>query len=127
MLSAIASLGVSIALDDFGTGYSNLGYLQRYPIDTLKIDKSFIQNSGDERPLADLIVSLCRTLGLSVVAEGVETQEQLDWVVEREIEQFQGYLFARPLPPDELLALLVAVSRAEIAENLVDARQKKLF
>ena len=127
VLSAIASLGVSIALDDFGTGYSNLGYLQRYPIDTLKIDKSFIQNSGNERPLADLIVSLCRTLGLSVVAEGVETQEQLDWVVEREIEQFQGYLFARPLPPDELLALLVAVSRAETAENLVDARQKRLF
>ena len=62
-----------------------------------------------------------------MVAEGVETQEQLDWVVERDIEQFQGYLFARPLPPNELLALLVAVSRAESAEYLVEARQKKLF
>ena len=106
VLQTIAALGISIALDDFGTGYSNLAYLQRYPIDTLKIDKTFIQSGDDERPLADLIVSLCRTLGMAVVAEGVETQEQLDWVIGRGIEQYQGYLFSKPLPPDGIQSLL---------------------
>ena len=107
LLRAISTLGLSIALDDFGTGYSNLAYLQRYPINTLKIDKAFIQSSSNERPLADLIVSLCRTLSMEVVAEGVETQEQMDWVVGRNIAQAQGYLFSKPLPPVDFLTLLI--------------------
>ena len=86
-LEAIEKLGVSIALDDFGTGYSNLTYLQRYPIHTLKIDKTFIHGPGDEKPLAEMIVSLCRLMQLHVVAEGVETQAQLDWIASRGIEQ----------------------------------------
>ena len=106
VLKAISALGLSIALDDFGTGYSNLAYLQRYPINTLKIDKGFIQSSSNERPLADLIVSLCKTLDMEVVAEGVETQEQLDWAVGRNIGQAQGYLFSRPVLPVDFLTLL---------------------
>ena len=108
VLQGIANLGISIALDDFGTGYSNLAYLQRYHIDVLKIDKTFIQSSDDERPLADLIVAMCRTLGMAVVAEGVETPAQLDWVQQRDIEQYQGYLYAKPLSANALLALLAA-------------------
>lgn len=108
VLQGIANLGISIALDDFGTGYSNLAYLQRYHIDVLKIDKTFIQSSDDERPLADLIVAMCRTLGMAVVAEGVETQAQLDWVQQRDIEQYQGYFYAKPLSADALLELLAA-------------------
>ena len=104
-LRAIAALNISIALDDFGTGYSNLAYLQRFPIDTLKIDKTFIQGA-DEKPLADLIVALCRTLRMEVVAEGVETQAQLDWVIGRGIEHYQGFISARPMPPADIEALL---------------------
>ena len=107
VLQAISALGLSIALDDFGTGYSNLAYLQRYPINTLKIDKAFIQSRSNERPLADLIVSLCRTLDMEVVAEGVETSEQMDWVVGRNIAQAQGYRFSKPVLPDDFLALLL--------------------
>jgi len=108
VLAAISALGMSIALDDFGTGYSNLGYLQRYPIGTLKIDKSFIQGSDSQKPLAELIVSLGHKLGMQVLAEGVETQEQLDWVIRHGIAHFQGYWFSKPLPATELRALLLA-------------------
>lgn len=106
VLHSIAALGLSIALDDFGTGYSNLAYLQRFPIHTLKIDKTFIQGSDANRSLAELIVSLCKLMKLTAVAEGVETQEQLDWVVAQGIPQYQGYLYARPLPVAQFTAML---------------------
>lgn len=127
VLDAISELGVSIALDDFGTGYSNLAYLQRYPIDTLKIDKSFIQSKDDERPLADLIVSLCRTLKMHVVAEGVETQEQLEWVAGRDIEHYQGYIFSKPVCANDLLALMRSVKRDGNVSPEINIGQKKLF
>ena len=106
VLQAIQALGMSIALDDFGTGYSNLAYLQRYPLHTLKIDKTFIQAPDADRPLAEMIVSLGRLLKLNVVAEGVETSEQLDWVAGREIAEYQGYHFSPPLPVPRFEALL---------------------
>ena len=106
VLQAIQATGMSIALDDFGTGYSNLAYLQRFPIKTLKIDKTFVQSLDANRPLAELIVAMCRLMKLGVVAEGVETVEQLAWVHAHGIEQCQGYLFARPLPAAEFSALL---------------------
>ncbi|MCX2865252.1 EAL domain-containing protein [Paucibacter sp. PLA-PC-4] len=106
LLHEIQALGIGIALDDFGTGYSNLGYLQRYPIGTLKIDKSFVQCAEANRPLAEMIVAMCRLMRLKVVAEGVETEEQLAWVRQHGIEFCQGYLFAKPLPADEFAALL---------------------
>lgn len=98
VLRELSALGLTIALDDFGTGYSNLAYLQRFPIHTLKIDKTFIQDTDANRSLADLIVSLSTLMKLTAVAEGVETQEQLDWVAGRGIAQYQGYLYARPMP-----------------------------
>jgi EAL domain-containing protein (putative c-di-GMP-specific phosphodiesterase class I) len=98
VLRELSALGLTIALDDFGTGYSNLAYLQRFPIHTLKIDKTFIQATDANRSLAELIVSLSTLLKLTAVAEGVETQEQLDWVAGRGIAQYQGYLYAQPMP-----------------------------
>jgi len=105
-LHAMAALGLGIALDDFGTGYSNLAYLHRYPIQTLKIDRSFIHGLVDNRPLAELIVQLCGLMKLSAVAEGVETAEQLRWVSDRGIAEYQGFLYSRPLPAAEFEALL---------------------
>ena len=110
LLHAIKATGMHIALDDFGTGYSNLAYLQRYPIQTLKIDKSFIQGIDANRPLAEMIVSMARLMKLNVVAEGVETEEQLAWVRSQGIAQCQGYLFARPLPPAAFTRLLTTAT-----------------
>jgi diguanylate cyclase (GGDEF)-like protein len=106
LLKAIEATGMSIALDDFGTGYSNLAYLQRYPIRTLKIDKTFIQSIDANRPLAEMIVSMARLMRLSVVAEGVETAEQLAWVRAQGIDRWQGYLYSRPLPAADFQCLL---------------------
>ncbi len=106
LLKAIESTGMSIALDDFGTGYSNLAYLHRFPISTLKIDKTFIQSTDPNRPLAKLIVSMAHLMNLGVVAEGVETAEQFDWVRAHGVARCQGYFFARPMPASELTAML---------------------
>ncbi len=97
VLRALEAMGLTIALDDFGTGYSNLAYLHRFPIKTLKIDKAFIQGIDANLPLAELIVAMCRLMKLNIVAEGVETAEQLSWVSGQGIENYQGYLFSRPL------------------------------
>lgn len=104
-LQALHGLGLSIALDDFGTGYSNLAYLQRFPIEVLKIDRSFLKGLSSDRPLAELIVQLCRLMHLLAVAEGVETEEQLRWIRTRGVREYQGYLFARPMSGDAFEAL----------------------
>ena len=108
-LRALKQRGCLIALDDFGTGYSSLSYLHRFPIDKLKIDRSFIHDleqdgAGDSIPRA--IVGLGRSLGLSVVAEGVETEAQLHLLRSLKCESFQGYLFSRPVLPEELEPIL---------------------
>lgn len=105
-LSALQALGLSIALDDFGKGYSNLAYLQRFPFRTLKIDRSFVQAPEAERPLVEAIVGMSRALRLHPVAEGVETEAQFAWLRELGVAEFQGYLFARPLPAADFEALL---------------------
>ena len=105
----LSGLGVSISLDDFGTGYSSLSYLKRFPIDTLKIDKSFISevttDPGSE-VIANTIIAMAHSLNLKVIAEGVETEEQLAMLRERECDQAQGYLISRPVPFSEAIAKL---------------------
>lgn len=99
-LRALKALGVQLAIDDFGTGYSSLSYLHQFPFDILKIDKAFIGRHGDgkdESPLVRAIVELARTLGLRTVAEGIESQEQLDKLQDLRCDLGQGYLFAAPL------------------------------
>ena len=109
-LEALREAGVRVAMDDFGTGQSSLGRLDRLPLDRLKIDRSFVAGIGDEgSTLVTAIVAMAHGLGLEIVAEGVETEEQLAFLAERGCERYQGYLCRPPLPPDELLA--VASSR----------------
>jgi EAL domain-containing protein (putative c-di-GMP-specific phosphodiesterase class I) len=103
-LERLKALGVKISIDDFGTGYSSLAYLPQFPIDTLKIDRSFI--SPIERPgdaaIVATVVALARTIGVKTVAEGVETQEQLTAVGEEGCDRVQGFLLGHPLPREEL-------------------------
>jgi EAL domain-containing protein (putative c-di-GMP-specific phosphodiesterase class I) len=102
-------LGVRIALDDFGTGFSSLGYLRRFPVDKLKIDKSFVQNLGiteDAAAIIECVTRLGRALGLAVTAEGVETGEQHRFVRAVGCHQVQGYLFSAPVEAAEIDKLI---------------------
>lgn len=101
--------GVKFAVDDFGTGYSSLGYLQRFPMDQLKIDKSFIQHvahNPNDAAIAQAVISLGHSLGMTVVAEGVSSQEQVEFLRSRSCDAIQGYYFSKPLPLNELQTLL---------------------
>ncbi|MBY0555865.1 MAG: EAL domain-containing protein, partial [Burkholderiaceae bacterium] len=103
IMDQIAALGVTLSLDDFGTGYSSLSYLKRFPIDTLKIDRSFtigIPGDANDCAIANTIISIARQLKHKVIAEGVETQEQLAFLKKSGCDEIQGYLFARPLEAD---------------------------
>jgi EAL domain-containing protein (putative c-di-GMP-specific phosphodiesterase class I) len=101
-LRELKNLGVSISLDDFGTGYSSLSYLRRFPIDELKIDKSFINDiheNPDDAAIASAIIAMAISLGLRVVAEGVEKKEQIEMLVAMGCTQVQGYYYGRPMEP----------------------------
>jgi len=105
---ALVELGIVISLDDFGTGYSSLSYLKRFPIDTLKIDKSFVAEvttDPDSGTIVNTIIVMAHSLGLSVVAEGVETEEQLSMLRERACDRAQGFLFAPPTDLDQAIEL----------------------
>ncbi len=108
-LLALRTLGVKLVLDDFGTGYSSLSYLKHLPLDTIKIDRSFVAElAGDDAnlPIVRAVIALAHGLGIDVVAEGIETGEQLTWLRELECDRGQGDLYARPLPADRLAKLL---------------------
>jgi diguanylate cyclase (GGDEF)-like protein len=100
-VKSLKELGVATALDDFGTGYSSLSYLRHFPIDTLKIDRSFVRDieskNGGNAPLVDAIIAMAKSLGLATVAEGVETEAQWQYLKTRDANQVQGFLFCRPL------------------------------
>ena len=109
ILSELKEIGVSIAIDDFGTGYSSLSYLKKFPIDILKIDRSFIMDMIDNEEdmiITETIISMAHTLGLETVAEGVETQEHVDILKKIGCDQLQGYHYSRPIPVDQFTKLL---------------------
>ena len=108
-LHEMKGTGLKISIDDFGTGYSSLSYLKRFPLDELKVDRSFLgdlQNGADDAAIVSAIIAMAHSLNLRVVAEGVETQRQLAFLKARGCDQCQGYLFAKPMPAEELTAMV---------------------
>ena len=108
-LRALHRLGVRISLDDFGTGYSSLSYLHRFPVNTLKVDQSFvrdIKSDRDDAAIVSTVLSLARQMGLKSLAEGVETEAQLSFLRTRGCDSYQGYLFCRPQAAADIEALL---------------------
>jgi EAL domain-containing protein (putative c-di-GMP-specific phosphodiesterase class I) len=108
-MNALYEQGIELSIDDFGTGYSSLAYLKRFPVAKLKIDRSFVRDlttDPGDRAIVDAIIRMATSLGMRTVAEGVETQEQLDFLRERGCAAMQGWLLAKPLDPDAFAAFV---------------------
>jgi len=121
MLQQIKSIGIRLAIDDFGTGYSSLSYLHRFPLDTLKIDRSFIRDirsDGEGLEIAKTILPLANNLRLDVVAEGVETAEQVALLRQLHCNYAQGYYFSKPLSAEGTTALLAVEPSWQMCEQV---------
>jgi EAL domain-containing protein (putative c-di-GMP-specific phosphodiesterase class I) len=121
VLQQLRQLGVKLSIDDFGTGYSSLTYLKRFAVDVLKIDRSFIQDlttDASDASLTTAIIAMGKSLNLQLIAEGVETWEQVDFLAERRCFLVQGFLFAKPLPAAEFANLLQSGPSARRVSNL---------
>ncbi|MCB1842000.1 MAG: EAL domain-containing protein [Halioglobus sp.] len=126
-LRELKALGVDLAVDDFGTGYSSLSYLKRFPIDTLKIDQSFVSDldTPDGAAIVDAILALAKTLNLRVIAEGIENEYHLSYLVRNQCDLLQGFYFARPLYPEDVPAMLEENFSQQIRQ-VVDNQLKKV-
>jgi len=116
VLRQLKEMGIRIAIDDFGTGYSSLSYLKRLPIDTLKIDRSFVGDipiNRDDTAIVNAIISMAQSLSLKVIAEGVETADQIAMLRERRCDEVQGFYFSRPVPLEEVVRMLTGKDDSE--------------
>jgi diguanylate cyclase (GGDEF)-like protein/PAS domain S-box-containing protein len=123
ILKALRARGVQVSVDDFGTGYSSLSYLRKFPIDTLKIDQSFIHqisSTSEETTLLTAVIRMGRSLSLRVVAEGVETEEELKFLQAQRCDEAQGYYFSRPVPPRQFATLLESGLSKALSRHFVD-------
>jgi diguanylate cyclase (GGDEF)-like protein len=123
MFKRLRTLGVQLSIDDFGTGYSSLSYLQRFPLNYLKIDRSFVSRmteTSDNAEIVKTIVTLAHNLGIKVIAEGVETEEQKRQLCALGCEYAQGYLFSRPVPPSSVMQLLEREAQTRLSIELVE-------
>ena len=110
IMQDIKNTGVSIAIDDFGTGYSSLAYIKRFPIDVLKVDRSFVMDIPEDKndmAITAAVIAMAHKLSLNVVAEGVETEEQLKYLRQNNCDEGQGYFFSRPLSLGQLHQYLI--------------------
>lgn len=116
VLERLSEAGIELSLDDFGTGYSSLSYIQRFPVSTLKIDQSFIKRIGGDQngEIVRAVVTLARNLGMEVVAEGIETELQLDQLRALNCEQGQGFYFSNPVDVESATALIERDERGEV-------------
>ena len=121
-LQALREMGVSLAIDDFGTGYSSLAYLKRLPITTLKIDKTFITDLNrdpDDTAITTTVITMAHSLGLTVVAEGVESETQLRFLDHFRCDEIQGHWLSRPVDPESCLRFIREWSPAAIGHGMV--------
>jgi len=121
ILKRLKEMGIRISMDDFGTGYSSLSYLKRFPIDTVKIDQDFVRDlTTDDAAIISAVISMARALNLRVIAEGVETEEQLAFLRREQCAEMQGFLYSHPLSPAEFEKVLRTGLRGPVSVLPVD-------
>ncbi len=128
VLEAIKSIGITLAIDDFGTGYSSMSLVKKFPIDALKIDRSFVReitNDNEDKAIADAIITLGRALNLTVVAEGVEITEQEAFLRAHKCDEIQGYLISKPVPADEFAAFLANHTLGELKDLAIQGTSSR--